>query len=61
MVHSNVSNSYKTTTDAAEDCDTERGSRDHHKVVSFTQWRNQSWYKPNSDLVGKLDTSIARH
>ena len=46
---------------ASEYRDTERGSGDIHEVGSFTYWRKCSWYEPNSDAVGELNTTIARY
>ena len=53
--------SYLTTIDVAEDCDTERGSKDHNEVRRFTSWGECNWYEIDIGAAGELDALVARH
>ena len=61
MAHCSVANSYQTTANAAEDCDTKQGSGYCNEVGSFTCWRKCSRYELDSDTTGKSDTPIPRY
>ena len=61
MVYHSIVTSYLTTTDAAKDRNTERGSGDHNEVRSFTYWGECNWYEPNLGAAGELDALVARH
>ena len=51
----------RKTTNATEDRNTKRGSRNCNEVRSFTYWGDCNWYESNLGIAGKLDASVTRH
>ena len=61
MVYCSLGTSYPETTNVAEDCDIERGSRDRDEVRTLTCWRECSWYESNLATARKFDTLVTIH